>query len=60
MSFLKRLFDFYINSSIHVSLAVVALAVVTSIELDITIDIGLLFFCFLEVFQDTILLSMQK
>ncbi len=46
MSFLKRLFDLYINSSIHVSLAVVALAVITYIEFEITKDIGLLFFLF--------------
>lgn len=42
----KRLFDFYINSSSHVALAVVSLCLVTFIHLGIAPDAGLLFFVF--------------
>lgn len=42
----KRLFDFYINSSIHVALAVVSLCLVTSLHFDVPPDSDLLFFVF--------------
>ncbi len=47
MSLWKKSFDFYINSSIHLSLAIVALAAVTCLNFDITVDISLLVFIFL-------------
>ena len=40
------LFDFYINSSVHVALAVVSLALITYLELDVRIDWPLIFFIF--------------
>ncbi|WP_147448370.1 hypothetical protein [Dokdonia sinensis] len=43
---LKKAFDFYINSSIHVSLAVVALALVTGFSLSIKLDVYFLIFLF--------------
>lgn len=46
MSYLKRFLNFYINSSIHVSFAVVALAVITYNDLDIIEDVALLLFLF--------------
>lgn len=46
MKWLQRIFNFYINSSIHVSLGVVALTVVTYRTLNISCDINLLFFIF--------------
>lgn len=46
MKWLKDIFDFYINSSIHVSLAVVALCWITSISLDINVNYILLAFVF--------------
>jgi hypothetical protein len=42
----KRLFDFYLNSSIHVALAVTAFAAITMINLKLKIDSDLLFFIF--------------
>lgn len=42
----KRLFDFYLNSSIHVALAVTAFAAITMINLRLEIDSDLLFFIF--------------
>lgn len=46
MTLLKRIFEIYINSSIHVSLAVTALTVVSSIHLGFPADVDLLFFIF--------------
>jgi hypothetical protein len=46
MKFFRKLFDFYINSSIHVSLAVVALAVITNLHFRLTLDWLLLGFIF--------------
>ncbi|GAB2778036.1 hypothetical protein [Salinimicrobium soli] len=46
MNFFQKIFDFYINSSIHVGLAVVALAVITALHFDIPADIALLGFVF--------------
>ncbi|MBC3759468.1 hypothetical protein H7U19_13695 [Hyunsoonleella sp. SJ7] len=46
MSFLKQLFNFYINSSIHVALAVYALAWITLLELELDYDENLLYFIF--------------
>lgn len=43
---IKRLFDFYINSSIHVALAVVSLGLVTFFHYGLKPDLGLLFFIF--------------
>ena len=42
----KRLFDFYLNSSIHVALAVTAFTAITMINLRLEIDLDLLFFIF--------------
>ncbi|WP_431136288.1 hypothetical protein [Psychroserpens mesophilus] len=44
MRALKTVFDFYINSSIHVALAVVALTCITCLEFDVSIDLNLLGF----------------
>jgi len=46
MTFLKQLFNFYINSSIHVALAVYALTYITLIEYDIQYDEEVLYFIF--------------
>lgn len=46
MSFLKRVFSFYINSSIHVALAVLAFAGLTYERFDLSPDLGLLMFIF--------------
>ena len=46
MKFLKQLFDFYINSSIHVALAVFSLAWITLIEFHISYDEAVLYFIF--------------
>ncbi len=46
MQVVKRLFDFYINSSTHVSLSVVALGWVTYLSLDINVNFELLSFLF--------------
>lgn len=46
MKWILRIFNFYINSSIHVSLAVVALVFVTYTTLDISCQKDLLFFTF--------------
>jgi len=43
---IKQLFDFYLNSSIHVALAVTAFAAITMINLRLEIDSDLLFFIF--------------
>lgn len=46
MQVVKRIFNFYINSSIHVALAVVALTYITLIELELGLDKTLLCFVF--------------
>lgn len=46
MNILKHLLNFYINSSIHVALAVVSLTWITLIEYDISFDQNVLFFVF--------------
>lgn len=46
MKTLKKIFDFYINSSIHVALSVFALVKLTYILFDITNDYATLFFAF--------------
>lgn len=46
MKYLKNAFDLYINSSIHVSLAVVAFSLVTCLQRDLSIDRSLLLFIF--------------
>ena len=46
MMFLKQLFNFYINSSIHVALAVYALTYITLVEYDIRYDENVLYFVF--------------
>jgi len=49
MRVIKYLFDFYLNSSIHVALAVCALVGVTILNFDIALDIELMFFVFFAV-----------
>lgn len=44
MSTLKAIFDFYINSSIHVALAIVAMACITYLEFHVSFDLNLLCF----------------
>lgn len=46
MRFLKSIFDFYINSSIHVALAVFSLTWITIIQFHIEFDVVILFFIF--------------
>lgn len=46
MKYLKNAFELYINSSIHVSLAVVAFTLITFFEYDLLIDLDLLLFIF--------------
>lgn len=46
MKMLKQLFNFYINSSIHVALAVFALTWITLIELNLGYDKAVLYFVF--------------
>ena len=46
MKFLMRVFNFYINSSIHVALAVCSLSWITLIEFDLSINFNLLIFTF--------------
>lgn len=46
MKFLRNAFELYINSSIHVALAVVAFTIVTFLEYKLTLDNDLLFFIF--------------
>lgn len=43
---IKRVLDFYINSSIHVALAVVSLVLITCVKFDIEAENNLLFFIF--------------
>lgn len=44
MRALKTIFDFYISSSIHVALAIVAMSCVTFLEFDVSIDLNALCF----------------
>ena len=46
MRFIKQVFDFYINSSIHVALAVFSLAWITLLEFDLAYDESVLYFVF--------------
>jgi len=46
MKVLRQIFDFYINSSIHVALAVVSLSWLTLFEFDISADQNLIYFIF--------------
>lgn len=46
MKYFKNAFELYINSSIHVSLAIVAFTVITFLEHDLAIDKDLLLFIF--------------
>ena len=46
MNFIKRLFDFYLDASIHVSLAVVSLLKITAIFFDIELGEHLTYFVF--------------
>ena len=46
MRILFRLFNFYLDASIHVALAILALVHVTSLTLNITMDIHLMWFLF--------------
>ncbi|TBN12463.1 UbiA prenyltransferase family protein [Hyunsoonleella pacifica] len=46
MKVLKQLFNFYINSSIHVAIAVYALTYVTLLEFNLYYDIDVLYFVF--------------
>ncbi|MEH6536411.1 MAG: hypothetical protein V7719_08475 [Psychroserpens sp.] len=48
MRVLKTIFDFYINSSIHVALAVCALSWLTLLQFDIEYDENVLYFIFLS------------
>ncbi|PZD76497.1 hypothetical protein [Mesonia sp. K7] len=47
MKWLKNIFDFYINSSLHVALSVLSLAVVTVLKFDVQIESRVLVFIFL-------------
>jgi hypothetical protein len=44
MTVYKNIFDFYINSSIHVALAIVGMSCITYLEFDIPLDINVLSF----------------
>ena len=44
MTAFKNLFDFYINSSVHVALAIVAMSCITYLEFDIPQDLNVLIF----------------
>ncbi len=46
MGFFKRLFEFYINSSIHVALAVSSLTWITLLNYELPLDENILFFIF--------------
>lgn len=46
MSTVKKFFSFYINSSLHVALAVVSLALITNLHLGIPFNVNLLVFIF--------------
>jgi len=46
MQIVKRIFDFYINSSVHVALAVCSLLFVSYFDFDLPLDENLMFFVF--------------
>ena len=46
MRIIKQLFDFYLNSSIHVAFAVYALSWITLIQFDVSYDENILYFIF--------------
>lgn len=46
MNQIKKIFDFYINSSTHVALAIVSFVVLTYLDLGLVIDYELVFFIF--------------
>ena len=46
MKWIRRLFDFYLDASIHVALAIVSLVIATSLLLNIPVDAHLAFFLF--------------
>lgn len=46
MKVLKKLFNFYMNSSIHVALSVYSLTWITLLEFDISYDVNILYFVF--------------
>lgn len=46
MKFSQKLFDFYIDSSLHVSLSVISLCIITYMEFGRSVDINLLIFIF--------------
>ena len=48
MNIFKKLFNFYINASIHVAIAVVALTLITYIQFEISLNYLLLTFIFLS------------
>jgi len=59
MRYLKKLFDFYINSSLHVALSVYALVQLTQILFGIYNDNTTAYFAFLELLLAIILLNMM-
>lgn len=44
----RKLLDFYLNSSIHVSLSVIALCIITSLHFQLSLDLNFLLFIFLS------------
>lgn len=46
MQFLKRLLDFYINSSIHVALAVCCLTWITLVDFNVGVELNFIYFTF--------------
>jgi hypothetical protein len=46
MKFLKRIFDFYLNTSIHVAVAVFSLVQITKLDLNISTNLNVDFFIF--------------
>ncbi len=46
MQFIKRLFDFYLNSSIHVALAVCCLSWITLADFNVGVELNLIYFTF--------------
>jgi hypothetical protein len=46
MQFVKRLFDFYLNSSIHVALAVCCLTWITLVDFNVGVELNFIYFTF--------------
>jgi len=46
MQFIKRLFDFYLNSSIHVALAVCCLSWITLVDFNVGVELNFIYFTF--------------